>query len=62
MITYEYKCDCCDHTLEIEQSIKDKPIVECPKCKVCALKRQISNTSFVLKGAGWAKDLYSKPE
>lgn len=63
MITYEYECGCCGNVLEVQQSIKDDPLKECPKCKVCALQRLISkNTTFVLKGDGWAKDLYSSPK
>lgn len=60
MPTYEYECNVCGHQLEAEQSIKDKPLEECPKCRVLSLKRLISsNTNFVLKGDGWAGDGYS---
>lgn len=59
-MTYEYCCAVCDHKFEAEQSIKDEPLVECPKCHVTALRRLVSGgTGFVLQGDGWAKDLYS---
>lgn len=59
-MTYEYHCAVCNHDFEATQSIKDDPHAECPKCKVVSNKRLISCTNFVLKGDGWAKDLYSK--
>ena len=56
---YDYECNCCSHQFEAEQSIKDDPLTECPKCKVCSLKRLISKTSFVLKGQTWYSDGYT---
>jgi len=32
MPTYEYKCKDCGNTFEKFQSMKDKPVEECPKC------------------------------
>lgn len=55
---YEYECENCEATLEVEQKIKDKPLKECPECKEEALKRVIGKTSFILKGKGWFKDGY----
>lgn len=59
MPTYEYECKSCEHHFEIEQSIKDDPLMTCPKCRADFLRRLISKTSFVLKGSGWAADNYS---
>lgn len=60
MIIYVYRCESCNHTLEIEQSIKDDPITECPKCSERSLKRLISGgQGFILKGQGWFRDGYS---
>ncbi len=40
----------------------DDDIKKCPKCKKNKAKKQISlGSGFVLKGAGWYKDLYHKP-
>jgi len=68
MPTYEYACTACNNEWEFEQSIKDDPIKECPKCHEQTARRQISRgTGFILKGSGWYSDLYSsssnnKPE
>lgn len=43
MITYEYKCEACEHQFETKQSIKDKPLKKCPECKKNALYRLIGN-------------------
>jgi putative FmdB family regulatory protein len=59
MPTYEYRCDKCGFEFEREQRITEKPIRTCPKCKAQKARRLISATSFVLKGGGWYKDLYS---
>ena len=63
MPIYEYRCIKCNKILEFIQSINDDPLTEDPSCleKPCQLKKQISNTSFKLKGDGWYKDGYSKP-
>jgi len=67
MPTYEYKCD-EGHEFEVEQSINDAPLTECTveECAADGMyecgepcRRQISPTSFHLKGPGWAKDGYS---
>ena len=63
MPTYEYACRVCNHTFEKEQSIKDPPLKECPKCLVCALKRVInSEGGFILKGDGWENDGYASSD
>lgn len=60
MAIYEYKCAVCRHTDELEVPIKDsKSILECPLCRVFAFKRQISKSTFSLKGGGWYADGYS---
>lgn len=59
-MTYEYKCRCCRHQFEAEQSIKDDPLRECPVCLTYALDRLVSKSTFVLKGDGWFKDGYNK--
>lgn len=51
MPTYEYKCNECQHHLEIKQSFSDAPLVDCPKCKLPELERIISGglASFISK-------------
>jgi len=62
MPVYEYLCKGCGHEFEREQRISDAPVKKCPSCSALKARRQISRTSFVLKGGGWYSDLYgSKP-
>ena len=60
MPLYDFKCDECEHVFEVTQ----KHIDPSPKCEECGEPtiRIISNTNFVLKGDGWYKDGYSKPQ
>jgi len=69
MPTYEYRCE-RGHVFEAEQSVLDPPLKTCMVDKhagsnCCAIgtcnapcKRLISESSFILKGTGWAKDGY----
>lgn len=60
MPTYEYACSSCANEWEFEQSIKEDPLKDCPKCHNPTAKRQISRgTGFILKGGGWYADLYA---
>lgn len=53
MPIYEYRCEGCGHELEKLQSFRDPLLVTCPSCGADALKRLMSQTSFMLKGSGW---------
>ena len=53
MPIYEYRCNACGHEFEVMQKITDGPIRKCEKCGRLKAKRQISQTSFILKGSGW---------
>lgn len=52
MPIYEYRCDECQQTFEEWQQDFEERKVRCPVCGNLA-KREISNTSFILKGGGW---------
>jgi len=52
MPIYEYQCEACGKHHEMMQKITDAPLKVCPDCGG-EMKKQISNTSFVLKGTGW---------
>ena len=56
MPLYDFKCVECEHIFEKRQKYKD-PNPECEECDA-PTERLITNASFVLKGAGWAKDGY----
>lgn len=60
-MTYDYFCKNCEKKFEVEQSIKENPLSDCPNCGAeGSLKRLISGGSgFVLRGGGWAADNYS---
>ena len=61
MPIYEYGCHKCGKQFEFMQSMSEPPKKRCPECKG-KLERLLSSTSFVLKGGGWYKDLYSSPK
>lgn len=42
MITYQYECKYCEHSLEIKQKHDDKPKKKCPACKKHGLFKVIS--------------------
>ena len=53
MPTYEYKCTSCGHTFEAFQSINDKPLSRCPKCK-STIRRVINGgMGVIFKGSGF---------
>jgi putative FmdB family regulatory protein len=62
MPLYEYECS-IHKTIEVQQSINDPPLTECPLCReekdiATPIKRIISLCSFHLLGSGWARDGY----
>lgn len=67
MPTYEYECESCGNTFEKFQSMLDKPLSKCPKCKKPP-RRLIGNGSgIIFKGSGfyatdYRKDSYKQKE
>jgi len=60
MPIYEYVCSACSEKLEIIQKISDPAPESCPSCGAKeTMGRQVSRSSFQLKGGGWYADLYS---
>ncbi|MBD3306466.1 zinc ribbon domain-containing protein [candidate division KSB3 bacterium] len=53
MPIYEYKCEQCGETFEILQKVNEEPLTECIVCHEGPVKKLISVSSFVLKGAGF---------
>jgi len=53
MPIYEYRCQACGHLLEALQKFSDEPLKMCPECSKPELEKQVSATSFQLKGTGW---------
>lgn len=58
MPMYEYRCEACEHDLEAIQKFSDPELTDCPSCGAPKLKRQLSQSSFALKGGGWYADGY----
>lgn len=53
MPIYEYRCEACGAELEKLQKISDPPLRDCPECSRATLVKQVSASSFRLKGSGW---------
>lgn len=58
MPTYEYECKRCQRIFEIFQSITDKHLQKCPRCKG-KIKRLIGRgAGFIFKGTGFYQTDY----
>ena len=62
MPIYEYKCGHCSETFEVLQKFSDEPLTECVLCSEGPVKKLISASSFVLKGAGFYVNDYKKKD
>jgi putative FmdB family regulatory protein len=61
MPIYEYRCDRCEQLSEFFLRVSDPHPEACPRCgERGSLKKQISQTSFSLKGEGWYVTDYKK--
>lgn len=58
MPIYEYECRKCG-VFDYEQSIADRPLGRCPKCR-SKVTKLISASAFHLKGGGWYADGYDR--
>ena len=53
MPIYAYRCEQCDHRLELLQKVGDAPPAACPECGRPGLRKQLTAAGFRLKGGGW---------
>jgi len=60
MPIYEYRCQSCDHELEVLQKLSDPELSDCPSCGKPELKKLISPVGFRLKGSGWYETDFKK--
>ena len=59
MPTYEYHCDACEHHFDEFQSITEKPLKKCPKCRKAKLRRIFGTGAAILfKGSGFYQTDY----
>lgn len=59
MPTYDYLCDACGNKFEHFQSINDKLLKKCPKCKKSKLRRLFgTGGAIVFKGSGFYQTDY----
>ena len=59
MPTYDYKCDNCNHELEVFQSITASPKKKCPECGKLKLKRLLgTGAGLIFKGSGFYETDY----
>jgi putative FmdB family regulatory protein len=52
MPIYKYTCEKCGSHVEVIQKVSDPPLKRCSKCRG-KLSKDVSRTSFQLKGSGW---------
>ena len=60
MPTYEYKCTKCGHTFEAFQSMNDKPLTRCPKCKSTVRRLMSGGMGVIFKGSGFYTTDYKR--
>ncbi len=61
MPTYEYKCNECDHTFDVFQSMNDEPIKTCEKCG--GMVRKLFGTAgIIFKGSGFYVNDYKNKD
>ncbi len=59
MPTYDYKCDNCDHVMEVFQSITAAAKKKCPECGKLKLKRLLgTGAGLIFKGSGFYETDY----
>ena len=59
MPTYDYRCDACEHTLELFQSMTESPKRKCPRCGRLKLRRIIgAGAGILFKGSGFYQTDY----
>lgn len=60
MPTYDYRCTKCGDTFAVEQSIHDKPLTRCKKCRGKLEKLLPRTLNLIFKGSGFYVTDYKK--
>jgi putative FmdB family regulatory protein len=58
--TYDYRCTKCGYTFAVEQSIHDKPLTRCKKCRGKLEKLLPRSINLIFKGSGFYVTDYKK--
>jgi putative FmdB family regulatory protein len=58
--TYDYRCTKCGDTFAVEQSIRDKPLSRCRKCRGKLEKMLPRKINLIFKGSGFYVTDYKK--
>jgi putative FmdB family regulatory protein len=53
MPIYEYQCEACSKSTEVMQKSTDPAPATCESCGKGPMVKQLSMSSFALKGTGW---------
>jgi putative FmdB family regulatory protein len=61
MPIYEYRCQNCQHEMEVMQKMSDEALIYCDACGKDTLTKLISRSSFQLKGTGWYQTDFKNP-
>ncbi|MEW6536316.1 MAG: FmdB family zinc ribbon protein [Candidatus Auribacterota bacterium] len=61
MPTYEYKCNSCDHTFELFQSMTADPVTKCPECSGTVKRLIGAGAGIIFKGSGFYCTDYKQP-
>ena len=60
MPTYEYECLTCGYKFEKFQSMTDKPLKKCPKCRHRVKRLFGTGSGIIFKGSGFYATDYRK--
>ncbi|MDP2210163.1 MAG: zinc ribbon domain-containing protein [Candidatus Aquicultor sp.] len=60
MPIYGYRCQSCEHTFEVTQSINDEPIKDCPECSG-QVRKLFYPVGIAFKGSGFHVNDYKSP-
>jgi len=63
MPNYDYECQKCGHIFEVFQTMKEKRLTDCPKCKKGKVKRLLgTGAGIIFKGSGFYETDYKRKE
>jgi putative FmdB family regulatory protein len=57
---YDYECQKCKHVFEVFQSMTDKHLSKCPKCKGPVKRLIVPGAGIIFKGSGFYETDYKK--